>query len=94
VVIFQFLSNLNNPVDENEMSPIPSWAIKLPPLLVLGIVILAIISLIIANDPKSNSKVSPDTFKTALTFAIAFLNATTVYLVARIFPPKSTRGQH
>ncbi|MFD3306608.1 hypothetical protein [Alteromonas macleodii] len=68
------------------MSPIPGWAIKTPALLSLGIVIVAALALYMSNDPESGIEASPDTFKSSITFAVTILNASTVFLIGRLFP--------
>jgi NADH:ubiquinone oxidoreductase subunit 6 (subunit J) len=94
-VIFQWIAMTNNAQeDKNSLCPIPGWAIKLPPILALLIIILASIVLVIANDSSKNLSASPDTFKHAITFSATILNATTVYLVAKLFPTKKTTPEN
>jgi hypothetical protein len=89
-VIFQWIAVTNSGIDDKkELCPIPSWAIKLPPILALLIIVLASIVLIISNDPTKNLSTSPDTFKHAITFSVTILNATTIYLVTKLFPTKA-----
>lgn len=94
-VIFQWIALANaNPQDPDETTPIPAWAIKLPPVLALGIVVLATVALAVANAPDINWNVSPVTFKNAITFAVTVLNASTVFLVARLFPQQKEAVVH
>ena len=86
-LIFQWIAVSNNAASENDINcPVPGWAIKLPPILALSIFILAVLTLVLSNRPDVNSSASPSTFKNALTFSITILNASTVFLVARLFP--------
>jgi hypothetical protein len=86
-IIFQWLALANNDPAQNDVeSPIPGWAIKLPPALAFAIFVLAAIVLALANRPDLNWNVSPGTFKNAVTFAVTILNASTMFLVARLFP--------
>ncbi|PSL45407.1 hypothetical protein CLV51_104109 [Chitinophaga niastensis] len=85
-IIFQWIANANNPIDKNVISPIPGWAIQLPPFLAILIVLLAGISLVMTKEPSNNATTSSETFKNAITFSVTILNATTVYLVPRLFP--------
>jgi hypothetical protein len=85
-VVFQWLANADrNSVSEKESSPIPDWSVWLPPTLSLAIIAAGAISLKVANAPAVNSSVSPETFKNAITFSVTLLNASTVFLVARLF---------
>lgn len=86
-VIFQWFSlTTTQPGDIEKTSPIPGWLIKLPPLLVLFIIVLATVTLALANSPDSTLSVSPNTFKSAITFSVTLLNASTVFLVTKLFP--------
>jgi hypothetical protein len=89
-VIFQWIAiaNKDDPTGKLE-SPVPSWAIRLPATLAVLIVVAATVVLAIANRPSLNWTVSPSTFKSAVTFAVTILNASTVFLVARFFPSSS-----
>ena len=88
-IIFQWLSTTNNQ-DSEELSTLPAWAIVLPPILSVLVIILAAIGLIAANDENSTLKMGPENFKQALTFSVTLLNATAIYFVAKLFPKKST----
>ena len=86
-VIFQWFALASAGDAENiEPSPIPDWAIKLPPILVLLIIIASAVALSIANMPPSHLQLGPEGFKAALTFAVSIMNASTVLLVSRLFP--------
>ena len=84
-IIFQWLSTANNN-DAEEVSSLPVWAIVLPPILSVLIILLAAIALVVANDEHSTMKMGPENFKQALTFSVTLLNATAIYFVAKLFP--------
>jgi hypothetical protein len=67
-------------------SPIPGWAIILPPSLALGIFFVGAIALVISNLPGCSLNVGPDAFRDIVTFSLSILNASTVLFVPRIFP--------
>lgn len=90
-VIFQWLSLMTNVHDGDDICPIPTWAIKMPPLLVLGLISATIIVLILGNwGDGSPSALGPEQFKNVFTFAISILNASTVFFVSRLFPKAAT----
>lgn len=89
-VIFQWLAG-HTPNDS--VCPIPAWAIRTPPIIALFILLAAHVSLVLANNEQSILKTSPETFKNAVTLAVSILNASTVFLVAKLFPPtRETSG--
>src|SRR6266478_548590 len=85
-VIFQWIAQLNEPEDAEALSPFPSWAIKLPPILVAALILISL-TLLVAGNLNGGKQwgLSPQDFKGVLTFAVSLLNATTVFLVARLF---------
>jgi hypothetical protein len=86
-VIFQWTAQIGSTQDDEKECPIPGWAIQLPPLLVLGLIGVSVIVLIVGNwGNGSDSAMGPDEFKSVFTFAISVLNASTVFLVGRLFP--------
>jgi len=86
-VIFQWIALANVNDDENlKPSPIPSWAITLPPALALFVILAGAAALVMSNSLSNNSSFGPEGFKTTITFAVSILNASTVVLVARLFP--------
>jgi len=89
-VIFQWIAvaNKDDPTGKIE-SPVPTWAIRLPALMAILIVVVATVVLAYANRPGVNWTISPTTFKSAVTFAVTILNASTVFLVPRFFPSSS-----
>lgn len=90
-VIFQWIGQAGNQT-KSELSPIPSWAIKAPALAALAVVLIIIVSLIALNAGDS-AKQHDAMFSNGITFAVAIINVSTVYLVARLFPQsKSSSG--
>jgi hypothetical protein len=89
-VIFRWIAGIGNEAkDANAACSIPGWAVRIPPILAVTIVVCAAFALAAANSPTSTLKTSPETFKASVTFAVTILNATTVYLVTKLFP-----GEH
>jgi hypothetical protein len=89
-VIFQWIAGVaHDTKDALDPCPIPGWAIRFPPILAVLIVIAATGALSAANSSESTLKTSPETFKAAITFAVTILNATTVFLVAKLFPGRT-----
>jgi len=85
-VIFQWIAQLNVPQDINEICPMPSWAIKLPPILISLLLTISLIILVAGNANGGHDwGMPPETFKKILTFCVSILNATTVFLVAKLF---------
>jgi hypothetical protein len=85
VTAFKWLSRANSPEDKR-IAPIPRWAIVTPPIIVVSLVLLAIVGMVVRNPEPNGWGVPPGTFKAVLTFAISILNASTVFLVSRLFP--------
>ena len=84
-IVFQWLSTVGK--SDRRQCPVPAWAIKTPPILSVLLVLICVIILIYGNlDGSTSIGVSPEGFKSILTFAVSILNASTVFLVARIFP--------
>ena|SRR5260370_33389292 len=88
-IIFQWIAiaNAADP-EQKQPCPVPSWAIRLPPLLVVCIIVIAAAALIISNAPNSQLSMGPESFKNAITFGVSVLNASTILLVPRLFPKK------
>jgi hypothetical protein len=98
-LIFRFFGT-NQTIDNNAIIPIPSWVVKWPPLLLLGLIIVTIIVMALGNlGPGQTWSPMQDQFKLIVTFYVAVLNATSVFVVSRFFepsgnkkPPKSDKG--
>src|SRR5438445_6155326 len=48
-LIFQWISQLSEPEDQNAFSPIPAWAIKLPAILVAALIVASVLLLAFGN---------------------------------------------
>jgi hypothetical protein len=87
-IIFQWITaNLGN--DKDATINVPSWVIRMPPIIAVCIVGAACMALVLANLNTNGSthwRMSPEIFKNAVTFAVSILNASTIFLVAKIFP--------
>lgn len=70
----------------NEKIDIPAWAIRLPPLMSLLIVVLTVVILVLGAKGWLSWRLPSTAFLDALTFAVSILNASTILLVARLFP--------
>jgi hypothetical protein len=83
--IFRWFSSVT---DENkdEFVPIPSWVVKIPPLLVIAVIVIAVISMIVSEHlPSNGSWMDATTFKSIVTFCVTILNTTTVVVIIRFF---------
>ena len=91
-IIFQWIGQASA-VKDDEPSPIPGWAIKAPAISAMAIVMVVIIALVVLNYTKSTRPLAT-MFSNGITFAVAILNVSIIYLVGRLFPhKKSSVGQ-
>ena len=84
--------------ESDRVVTIPAWVIKAPPLLVLAVIIMAIVSMILQERPGSKDAwIDASTFKAVVTFCVTILNATAVLVVIRFFgkplPAQQTGAQ-
>jgi hypothetical protein len=70
--------------DDDAPTNIPSWMVKGPPVLVIGIIMLTI-SAMVVSERDNGGWVDASTFKAIVTFAVTILNATSVLIVVRFF---------
>jgi hypothetical protein len=85
-VIFQWVSRLQEQEDLAELSPLPTWSVKLPAVIVAVLIIFGVAVLVIGNSGSGQPiGLSPEGFNGLLTFAVSILNASTIFLVARLF---------
>ena len=86
-IVFQWLAKgQHDAASADKDSPVPSWALVLPPILAVGIFLLAAVALALSNRENAMLQVSPEAFQSAVTLAVTILNASTVMLVGRLFP--------
>jgi hypothetical protein len=72
--------------NKDETVPIPVWVVKTPPLLVVGVIGAAVLSMIVSQVHSENSSwVDATTFKSIVTFCVTILNTTTVVVIIRFF---------
>jgi len=90
--IFKFFSA--SPKIENARVEIPEWVVKWPPLLSLGLVIITIVIMAIGNVGDSGQPGAADQnqFKLVVTFYVTILNATTAFIIMRLFESASESG--
>ena len=88
-IIFQWLGSRDSG-PSNELVPIPTWAIIAPPITAVFIVASVVAAVAIKNLISQTGAGGLDTgvFNTPVTFAVGIINASTVFLVARLFPHK------
>lgn len=94
-IIFQWLGARDSKIS-NEIVGIPAWAIVTPPIIAVFIVASVVAALAINNvlSETGADGINTSAFNAAVTFAVGILNASTVFLVARLFPHKpSPRGR-
>lgn len=82
--VFSWFTNVAD-VSKDATVSIPTWIVKTPPLLVVGVIVVTIISMIASGNNGSISWVDASKFKTIVTFCVTILNATTVLVVAKVF---------
>jgi hypothetical protein len=75
-------------LNSNRRTTLPHWVVKGPPLLAVTILIVAVIATIIGGNSGEHS-MDGESFKSVITFAVALLNASTVFLVMKLFSPSS-----
>lgn len=88
-IIFRWFAGFTK-VDDDEVIDIPAWVVKGPPLLVIGILFVAVVSMVVGNLYSSEQwTTSPGQLKVIVTFCVSILNATTIFIVGGYFkPPK------
>jgi hypothetical protein len=64
---------------------VEAWQVKAPPLLVLGIFALAVLTLALGNTSGSLFTPDEETFKLVITFAVSVMNVSTVVLMKQYF---------
>lgn len=92
-VIFRFFAGA--PKMDDSAIPIPPWVVKWPPLLSLALVVVTIVVMAIGNLGENGQPSSPDqgVFKLVVTFYVTILNATTVFIVMKLFETASQKAQ-
>jgi hypothetical protein len=86
-IVFRWWSNAD--VDGNQddqPSPIPTWAIVLPPILALLVFVSGVVALENSTGANARLNLGPSGFQGVVTFTVTILNATTVLLISRLFP--------
>lgn len=85
-VIYRFFGAGKHDSSKDDLD-VPDWIIKAPPL-VVGILVTSAVGALIAANLLDRKEWAPsaDTFRAIVTFCVALLNATTIFLVGRYFP--------
>ena len=93
-IIFQWFGRAANTRDDRP-SPVPDWTIRLPAAISAGAIIFCVIALVVMNAVKFSGQ-TQNIFSNVVTLAVSILNASTVFLVARLFPHQqgNSVGQH
>ena len=87
-IVFRWISN--PPANVPDKVAIPAWAVVLPPLLVIAILVGTVI--LIVTD-KGEHHDAGATFKNIVTFCESLLTATSVFIVARVFGGEGYRSK-
>ena len=83
--IFQWFGGTAS-MDKDDSVPIPVWIVKIPPLLVIVVIVATIISMVLSEHFSNHgSWIDASTFKAVVTFCVTILNATTIVIVAKVF---------
>jgi hypothetical protein len=84
-IIFRFFGTART-IKDDTIVDIPSWVVKWPPLLLLGLLVITIVVMSLGNvDPGQPWSPMQDQFKMIVTFYVTVLNATTIFVVSRFF---------
>lgn len=70
----------------------PAWIVKLPPLMAVGVLVIANIALVLSNRSSPLLEFAPKSFQAAVTFCVTILNATTLVLTAQYFRQPESRA--
>jgi hypothetical protein len=90
-IIFRFFGTART-IKDDAVIDIPSWVVKWPPLLLIGLLIVTVIIMGVGN-VGGGQPWSPlqSQFKMIVTFYVTVLNATTIFVISRFFEvPKET----
>lgn|SRR5262249_31300609 len=84
-IIFRFFATAQT-IKDDTIVDIPSWVVKWPPLLLIGLLVVTVVVMGMGNVGEGQPW-SPlqDQFKLIVTFYVTVLNATTVFVISRFF---------
>jgi hypothetical protein len=89
--VFRFYSA--DSADSKRSIPIPAWAVKAPPIVVTCILLLEFVLMGIGGVTQRETLIPPaESFKALLTFCVALLNASTVFVLGRFFESSGSSG--
>lgn len=86
-IVFKWLAG-DQKLNSSREVKLPVWAVKGPPIATTVILIATFVSLIITARSETGTWIEGTRFKSIVTFAVALLNASTVFLVMKIFGAK------
>jgi hypothetical protein len=75
----------NVPATAKDTLIIPAWVVQAPPLLVVAVIAITIVSMVIAAGHGGAGWIDATKFKAVVTFCVTILNATTVLVSGRVF---------
>lgn len=83
--VYRYYSNRDNNMHKR-LIHLPRWVVRAPPIMVTVILMTEFTIMIYGNvTRKANFIPSPETFKGLLTFCVALLNSSTVFVLTRYF---------
>jgi hypothetical protein len=86
-IVFKWLAG-DRRLNSQGKIDIPVWAVKGPPIAVAAILVVAILSLVITGRLETGTWIDGTRFEAVVTFAVALLNASTVFIVMKLFASK------
>jgi hypothetical protein len=86
-IVFKWLTG-DRKLNSEEEIEIPMWAVKGPPIAAAAILVVAILSLVITGRSENGTWIDGARFRAIVTFTVALLNASTVFIVMKLFASK------
>jgi hypothetical protein len=83
-IVFKWIAG-DQRLNSGQTIKIPTWAVKGPPIAVAFIFAMAILSLVVTGRSETGTWLDGPRFKAIVTFGVAILNASTVFIVMKLF---------
>jgi hypothetical protein len=84
--VFSWFGSSTAKGDSDGFVNVPVWVVKAPPILIVAVILGSVVSMVVAERPGSGEGwLDAGTFKAVVTFCVTVLNATTVFIVIRVF---------